>query len=62
VELFVGVLGASSYTYAEACLRQDLAAWIGAHVRMVEYFGGSPAIFVPDNFPLVSPRLCRGDL
>ena len=49
VELFVGVLGASGLIYAEATRRQDLAAWVSAHVRMVEYFGGSPAIWVPDN-------------
>ena len=47
VELFVGVLGASGLIYAEATRSQDLAAWVGAHVRMVEYFGGSPAIWVP---------------
>jgi transposase len=28
---------------------QDLTAWITAHVRMVEFFGGAPALFVPDN-------------
>jgi transposase len=49
VELFVGVLGASSYVYAEACPSQELPAWIAAHVRMVEFFGGAPALFVPDN-------------
>lgn len=49
VELFVGVLGASGLIYAEATRSQDLASWVGAHVRMVEYFGGSAAIWVPDN-------------
>jgi transposase len=49
VELFVGVLGASGLIYAEATRSQDLASWVGAHVRMVEYFGGSTAIWVPDN-------------
>lgn len=49
VELFVGALGASGLIYAEATRRQDLASWVGAHVRMIEYFGGSPAIWVPDN-------------
>jgi transposase len=49
VELFVGVLGASSLIYAEATRRQDLASWVSAHVRMLEYFQGSPAIWVPDN-------------
>ena len=49
VELFVGVLGASGLIYAEATRSQDLPSWVGAHVRMVEYFGGSAAIWVPDN-------------
>jgi transposase len=49
VELFVGVLGASGLIYAEATRSQDLPSWIGAHVCMLEYFQGSPAIWVPDN-------------
>jgi transposase len=49
VELFVGVLGASGLIYAEATPSQDLPSWIGAHVRMLEYWQGSPAIWVPDN-------------
>ncbi len=48
-EIFVGVLGASNYTYAEACWSQELPEWIGAHVRMYEYFGGVPQLTVPDN-------------
>jgi len=59
VELFVGVLGASSYTYAEACPSQELASWVGAHVRMNEFFGGSAAIFVPDNLKSGVTRPCR---
>ncbi len=31
-EIFVAVLGASSYTYAEAQWHQDLPNWIGGHV------------------------------
>ena len=49
VELFVGVLGASGLIYAEATRSQDLPSWIGAHVRMLEYFQGSAAIWIPDN-------------
>jgi len=49
VELFVGVLGASGLIYAEATGSQDLPSWIDAHVRMLEYWQGSPAIWVPDN-------------
>jgi transposase len=59
VELFVGVLGASSYVYAEACPSQDLSAWITAHVRMVECFGGAPALFVPDNLLSGVTKACR---
>jgi len=43
------VLGASSYTYAQACESQELAEWIDAHVRMFEFFGGVPELIVPDN-------------
>lgn len=48
-QLFVGTLGASSYTYAEATLSQTLPDWLGSHVRMYEFFGGVTAITVPDN-------------
>lgn len=48
-ELFVAVLGASNYTYAEAGTSQQLEAWIGAHVRCFEFYGAVPALLVPDN-------------
>jgi transposase len=48
-ELFVGVLGASSYTYAEATWSQGLPEWIDAHVHMFAYFRGSTRVIVPDN-------------
>jgi transposase len=59
VELFVGVLGASGLIYAEATASQALPAWIGAHVRMVEYWGGSPKIWVPDNLKSAITRAHR---
>ena len=37
--LFVAVLGASNYTYVEAAFSQDLASWIGSHVRALNFFG-----------------------
>jgi transposase len=49
VELFVGVLGASGLIYAEATRTQDLPSWVAAHIRMLEYFHGSPAVWVPDQ-------------
>jgi transposase len=45
--------------YAEACPTQDLASWITAHVRMVEFWGGAPAIFVPDNLRSGVTEACR---
>lgn len=48
-ELFIGVLGASTYTYAEASWSQALPDWIGAQVRMFRFFGGVPRLIVPDN-------------
>ena len=48
-EIFVAVLGASNFTYAEATWTQTLADWIGAHVRMFRFFGGVPRLVVPDN-------------
>lgn len=48
-EIFLGVLGASSYTFAEATWSQTLPDWIGSHVRMFRFFGGVPRLIVPDN-------------
>ena len=59
VELFVGVLGASGLIYAEATLTQDLPSWIAAHVRMLEWFGGAPEIYVPDNLRSAITASCR---
>jgi transposase len=47
--IFVAVLGASSYTYAEATLSQDLSSWINSHCRAFNFFGGVTQIIVPDN-------------
>ena len=49
VELFVAVLGASNFTYAEATRTQRGPDWIGSHVRAFEYFGGVPAAWCPTS-------------
>ncbi|MDF0498982.1 hypothetical protein [Bradyrhizobium yuanmingense] len=33
MQIFVAVLGASNYTYAEASFSQSLPDWIASHVR-----------------------------
>jgi len=48
-ELFVAVLGASSYLYAEALRSQELLHWVAGHCHAFEFLGGCPAIVVCDN-------------
>jgi transposase len=49
VELFVAVLGASNYTFAEATRSQKLADFVGSTIRAFEYFGAVPEVVVPDQ-------------
>ena len=49
VELFVGVLGASSFAYVEATRTQQVEDFIASHVRMFASFGGVAAMLVPDQ-------------
>jgi len=58
VELFVAVLGASSFTYAEAIESQKLPCWVDVHTRMIDYFGGSTEIWVPDQLKSGVTRPC----
>jgi transposase len=48
-QVFVAVLGASSYTFSEATWSQRLPDWIASHQRMFAFFGGVPELLVPDN-------------
>ncbi len=59
VELFVAVLGASNYTYAEAARTQQSADWINSHIRALEYFGGVPGAIVPDQLKSGVTKSCR---
>lgn len=58
-QLFVAVLGASNYTFAEATWTQGLGDWIGSHRRAFEFFQGAPAIVVPDNLKSGVTKACR---
>jgi transposase len=57
--LFVAAMGFSSYTFAEVTWSQDLACWIGSHIRAFEYFGGLPSIVTPDNPKTGVTKACR---
>lgn len=59
VELFVMVLGASNYTYAEATLTQTLPDFIGSHVRAFSYFERAPEVLVPDQLRSAVTIPCR---
>ena len=48
-ELFVSVLGASSYLYCEALRSQQLEYWVAAHANAFDFYGGVPEIVVSDN-------------
>jgi len=56
--IFVAVLPASNYSYAEATMSQDLANWIGAHCRAFAYFGGVPRVVIPDNTKTAVTKAC----
>ena len=62
--IFVAVLGASSYTFAEATWTQTLRDWIGSHVRALSWFGGSPEIVTSDNLKagVLRPHLYEPDI
>ena len=58
-QIFVAVLGASNYTYAEATWSQQIEDWIGSHVRALAFFGGVPEAIVPDNLKSGVNKACR---
>jgi transposase len=57
-QIFVAVLGASNYTYAEASFSQSLPDWIGSHVRAFSFFGGTARQTVSDNLKAGITRAC----
>jgi transposase len=59
VELFVAVLGASNFTYAEATASQKIGDWLRAHVHAFAYFGGTPKVAVPDQLRSAVTVPCR---
>lgn len=56
--IFIGVLGASDFIYAEAFSTEKLESWIIAHVNMFNYFQGVTKIIVPDNLKTGVKKPC----
>jgi len=63
-QIFVAVLGASNYTYAEATWTQSLSDWCASHVRALTFLGGASEVVVPDNLSsgVTSPHRYEPDL
>jgi transposase len=59
VELFVAVLGASNYTYAEATATQQVADFVASHVRAFAFYEGAPEMVVPDQLKSAVVKACR---
>jgi transposase len=55
-EVFVAVLGASNYTFAEATYSQSLQDWLHSHVRAFEFYGGVTELVIPDNLLCGAPH------
>ncbi len=62
VELFVAVLGASNYTYAEATRTQQVPDWVASHQRAFQFFGGVTEAIVPDQLKSGVVVPCRYEL
>lgn len=58
-QVFVAVLGASNYTYAEATWTQSLPDWIGSHTRTFQFINRVPKIVTPDNLLSGVTTPCR---
>lgn len=61
VELFVAVLGASNYTYAEATRTQQVTDFTASVARALTFFGGVPCAVVPDQLKSAIIKACRYD-
>ena len=59
--IFVAVLGASDYSYAEPTWTQSLPDWVGSHTRAFAFFGGVPELVVPDNLKSGVSSACHYD-
>jgi transposase len=59
IELFVAVLGASNYTYAEATSTQQVRDFVASHVRAFAFFEGVSEMVVPDQLKSAVVRACR---
>ena len=62
--MFIAVLGASNYTFAEATWTQALPDWTASHQRAFRFFGGVTETIVPDNLKagVIKPHRYEPDI
>jgi transposase len=60
-QIFVAVMGASSFSYAQATWTQGLADWLAGHIGALEAIGGTPRLLVPDNAKVAVIKACLYD-
>jgi transposase len=58
-QIFVAVMGASKYAYAEATWTQTLPDWIASHIRAFEFYQSVPSLLIPDNLKSAIKNACR---
>jgi transposase len=57
-QIFVAVMGASTFGYVEVTWTQTLGDWVGAHTRALAAIGGVPRLIVPDNAKVAVIKAC----
>ncbi|MCT1370522.1 DDE-type integrase/transposase/recombinase, partial [Corynebacterium mucifaciens] len=61
VSIFVASLPYSGMVFACACADERQDAWLAAHIRAFEYFGGVAEVIVPDNASTASNAISAAD-
>lgn len=61
VSVFVASLPYSGMVFAWGCLDEKQLAWLDAHRRALEFFGGVPLLVVPDNASTASNQISRSE-
>ena len=59
VSVFVASLPFSGMVFAYGCLDEKQPAWLDAHRRAFEYFGGVTQVVIPDNASTASNQISR---
>ncbi|MCK5686906.1 IS21 family transposase [bacterium] len=60
-EIFIAVLGASGYSYAEASANQRKESFVSSHINTFKYMEGITAVLVPDNLKSAVTQACFYD-